>query len=210
MTDDIAEGAAFRIQHFHAPFRFGRQIDQIGNGRFRRCRQAVFNVFVALTQNLQIGSQYQSRTFGILRTLNQVLHKLAVAHHIKLKPKRRTGIFSYIFNRTNGHGRQRKRNTEFFCRPCCQDFTVGVRHARETGRCNRYRHFHILTDHFGLKAASFHINQYFLTETDVFKIRSIFTISGFRPRAWVNIIIKHTRHFTFGDKAQVFDTGYFA
>ena len=138
---------------------------------------------MALTQDLQISGQYQSRTFGILRTLNQVFHKLAVAHHIKLKPKRRAGVFSHILNRTNGHGRQRKRNTKFFRRTRRQDFPISVRHTRETCWRNRYRHFHILPDHFGLKTAPLHINQYLLAETDVFKIRSVFTISGFRPRA---------------------------
>ena len=68
----------------------------------------------ALAEHLQIGGENQRRAFGRLRTLDEVFDKFAVAHHIKLKPKRCTGVFGHIFNRANRHGGKRKRHTEFF------------------------------------------------------------------------------------------------
>ena len=114
MADNIAKGAPLGVEHFHAPFGLGGQIDHIGDGGFGRCGEAVFDVFVALAEHLQIGGENQRRAFGRLRTLDEVFHKFAVAHHIKLKPKRCTGVFGHIFNRANRHGGKRKRHTEFF------------------------------------------------------------------------------------------------
>ena len=106
MADDIAESSPLGMQHIPAPFPFHRQIDAVQQRRFGRCGQTVFNVLMALPQNLQVGSQNQRRAFCRLCPLNQIFHKFAVAHYIKLKPKRRGSVFSHIFNRTNRHRRQ--------------------------------------------------------------------------------------------------------
>ncbi len=210
MADDIAESAALGVEHFHAPFGLGSQINPVFQSRFRRRGEAVFDVFMTLAEHLQIGSQNQRRAIGRLRAANQVFHKFLIAHHIKLKPERRAGIFRHVFNRANRHGRQRKRHAEFFRRTRRQNLAVGMLHAGEAGGRNRRRHAHILADHFGCQAAAFHIHQHFLAEFDVLKIGGVFTIRGFRPRAGIGIIVKHFRHFTLGHAAQIFDAGHFA
>ena len=54
MANDIAKKAAFGFKHFQTPSPFGRQVDHVFQCGFGWGGQAVFQIFMPLTQNLQI------------------------------------------------------------------------------------------------------------------------------------------------------------
>jgi hypothetical protein len=102
--------------------------------------QAVFEVFVALANDLQVQREHQcaaARGFG---ALNHAHHGVAVAHHVELEPKRRGGVLRHVFDGANAHGGQCERDAEFLGRARSEDFTVGVLHAGQTDRRNRDGH----------------------------------------------------------------------
>ena len=78
MAHNVAEAAAFCAQHAESPTRLGGHVDHVGNGQLWRCRQAVFQVFMALAEDLQIKRDDECRAIGCFGPVNQPLNKVTV------------------------------------------------------------------------------------------------------------------------------------
>ena len=118
MTHDVAKFAARRAQHAQSPAWLGSNVDDVRNSEFGRCRQTIFQIFVALSQNLQIKRQDQGFAIGGFGSVDQALDKATVFHHVQLKPKAFSSVFGNVFDRTNAHRGERKRDSHFFGGAC--------------------------------------------------------------------------------------------
>ena len=90
------------------------------------------------------------------------------------------------------------------------DFAVRPSHTGKTRRRDGQRHFDILPDHLGRQRTPLHIHQNLLPKLNRDKIGGIGTVSGLRPRARINVVVKHLRHFEFRHTAQILNAGHFA
>ena len=137
---------------------------------------------MALSQNLQVQCEHQCRAVGGLGAVNQALNKIAVAHHIQLKPKRVVvGGAGHVFNRANAHGGQGKRHPKGLGRTGGQHFTVGMLHACEARGRNGHRHGDLLAHHGGAGAAVVHIDGHALAQLDALKVAFVGAVSAFGP-----------------------------
>ena len=97
MADDIAQLVAFGLRHLVTPSRLGEQIQHGFYCGFGRRRQAIFDVFVTLPHDLQIGRQNQRAATDFFGAVDELLHEYTVTHHVKLKPQRATGTRCHVF-----------------------------------------------------------------------------------------------------------------
>jgi hypothetical protein len=204
---DVAELPPWRAQHAPAPTRLGHHVQDVGQGQFGRCRQTVFQVLVALTQNLQVQRQHQRTTTGGLGAVDQARDEVAVAHHIELKPKALAGVLGHVLDRADTHGGERERHAKRLGRPGGEDFAVGVLHAGQPCGRQRHGHGHGLADHGGARAARLHRHGHALAQADGLKVRFVGAIGALGPRAAVGVVVEHARHAPLRQAAQVFDAG---
>jgi hypothetical protein len=104
MTGEIAEGASLAARNAEQPGRLGRDIDDVGEGPFRRNRHAVFDVAMALTENLQIDREHQRAALGGSGPLDQRADETAILHDVELKPERLVDRGRNILDRADRHG----------------------------------------------------------------------------------------------------------
>ena len=207
MAHDIAKLASLCTQHAHAPTGLGHEVDDVGDGGFGWRGQTVFDVFVTLSQDLQIQRQYQSRATRHLGAFNQTGHKLAVTHDIKLKPKTSTCVFGHFFDGANAHGGEGEGDAKFLRCTSRQNFAIGVLHTNHAGGRNRHRHGCVLADHGGGGVATLHIDSYPLTEFDFLEIIFVGAVGTFSPAAGIRVIKKHFGYALFGQGFQVCNMG---
>ncbi len=202
VTDDVAEGMTLRFQHLHAPGRPHRHLPEVFRCHFGWGGEAVADVVVALSEDLQIGRQHQRRAFRRLGAVNEVQDEVAILHDVELEPEGLLRHRGDVLDRADAHGRQGEGNAELFCRAGCQHLAIGVLHAGETGRRQRHRHGSFLADHGGCQRPVGHIDKNTLTQLDLGEIRLVRLIGRFRPGAGIGILEKHLRHAPFGELLQ--------
>ncbi|SCB44628.1 hypothetical protein GA0061101_11958 [Rhizobium lusitanum] len=194
MTDDIAEGMTFRFQHLHAPGRPRRHLPDVFRREFRGCGEAVADIVVALAEDLQVGRQHQRRAFCRLGTTDEVQDEVAILHDVELEPERLLRHGGDVFDGADAHRRQREWNAEFLCRARRQHLAVGVLHAGEARRCQRYRHGGVLADHGRFQRTIGHIDENALAQLDLGEVRLVGVIGRFRPRTGIGVLEEHLRH----------------
>jgi len=82
----------------------------------------------------QIEGEHQCGTVCRRGAVDEFLIEAAITHQILLKPKWLLGGLSNIFNRTNRHGAQAKRDAAGSGRPRAENFAVGMKQSREARR----------------------------------------------------------------------------
>ena len=207
VADQVAKGVAARAGHAQTPARLGHQVDDVGNGGARWRGQAVFQVFVALANHLQIQGQHQRAATGFAGALDHVDHGLAVAHHVELEPKRRRGVGGHVLNRANAHGREDEGNAKFLRCLGGLDLAVGALHAGQAHGRDSHRHLDLGAGHGGGCGAVFHVDGHALAQLDLLEVLLIGAVGAFGPAARVGVVVKHARHALFGQNAQVFNIG---
>ena len=103
MADDVAKLASGRAQHAQRPARLGGDVQDVGDGQLGRGREAVAQVFVALTQDLQVKREHQGAAVGGFGAVDQALNEGAVFHHVQLKPEALTSVLRHVFDGANAH-----------------------------------------------------------------------------------------------------------
>ena len=84
---------------------------------------------MALAEHLQVGGEDEGGAFGILRALDQVFHKLAVAHHVSWN-QNGAEVFSATSSIEQMDMVDRENGTpNFSSRPRGVDFAVGPGHT---------------------------------------------------------------------------------
>ena len=106
VTDDVTKPVAPGGEHIQAPARPRQNLQRRIQRRFGRGAQAVADIVVALAENLQVQGQHQCAAAGIFGSIDQATDEIAVLHHVKLEPEGFAGVFGYIFDRADAHGRQ--------------------------------------------------------------------------------------------------------
>ena len=208
MADDVAELAPLGAQHAQAPARLGRHVDEVGNGQLRGSAHAVFQVLVALADDLQVQREHQRRAFGGLGAFDQAFDEIAVADHVNLKPERVVaGAGGHVFDRADAHGGERERHAKGLGRARRQNLTVGVLHAGQPDRGQRHRHRHRLTHHGAGELAIVHVDAHPLAQLDLLEIGFVGAVGALGPRAGIGIVVEHARHAFLRQHAQVFDVG---
>ena len=129
MAHKVSKRVAPGACHAQTPARLSHQVDDVGDGGPRWRGKAVFEIFVALADDLQIESKHQCAAPCRFAALNHLHHGTAVAHHVELKPEGGGGVLGNVFNRADAHGGQRERNAKLLSRFGRLDFTIGVLHA---------------------------------------------------------------------------------
>ena len=207
VADDVAELASLRAQHVPAPARLECEVDQILEGRFRRRRQPVLQVLVALPEDLQIQRQHQRRAARGLRAVDQPFDEVAIAHHVELEPERLRGRRCDVLDRADAHRRQRERHAERFGGARREDLAVGVLHAGQAGRRERHGHRYRLAGHRRADRATVHVDGDALAQLQLREVRFVGAIGALGPRARVAIVVEHPRDALLRQRAQVFDIG---
>ena len=93
VTCDVTEIPSLSAQCSEQPRRFAGKIDQVIHiVNLGRHRQAVLDVLVTLTDDLEIDSQDQCAAFRGEGTLDQGFGKSAILHHVQLKPEWLFGV----------------------------------------------------------------------------------------------------------------------
>ena len=207
MAVDVAELAARRGQHAGYPTRLGGQVDEVGDGRFGRGGEAVLDVLVPLSQDLQIQRDDQRAAAGGLGAVDQAFDEVAVAHHVELKPEALARVLGHVLDGADAHGRQGEGHAEGIGRAGGGDLTVGVLHAGQAGGCQRHGHRHRLADHGGGGAAAFHVDGDALLEQDALEVALVGAVGALGPAAAVGVVVEHARHAALGQHAQVFNAG---
>ena len=206
---DVAEAAPLGVEHAQAPFGLGGEVEQVHQGGLGRGGEAVFDVFMALAEHLQIGGEHEGGALGGFGAADEVAHEFAVAHHIKLKPEGIGAVGGHVFDGADAHGGEDIGHAEFGGGAGGEDFAVGMLHAGEADGGEGERHFHGLPDHFALEAAVLHIHQHALAEQDGLEIGFVGAVGGFAPRAGVGVVVEHFGHFAPGNTLKVGDAGDF-
>ena len=182
MANDVAELSARRAQHIQGPAGLEGDVDEVGQRGLGRCAETVFQILVALAQDLQVQRQHQRRAVSRTGTLDETLDEVAVLHDVELKPERMAiRALVHILDGADAHRRQRKGDAEFFRCPGSQNFSIGVLHAGQACRGDRDRHRDLFTDHRGRRAALLHVDQDALAQLDLLKIALVGTIGAFGP-----------------------------
>lgn len=146
----------------------------------------------------------------MLGTPDQRCDKLAITHHIQLKPERvGVGGLRDGFDGANAHGRQGKWHPRFLRSLGRENFAIRMHHACEACRCNRQRHAHCLPHHPGGGTALSNVHRHTLAKLQTLERCFVRTVGIFGPRTRVDIVIKHARHTPPRNLAQVFDAGKF-
>ena len=82
MPRDVAERPALGAQHPERPTRLGHHVQDIRQRQTRRGGQAVFQILVALAQDLQIERQHKGGTACLARPFDGAVDEILVLHHI--------------------------------------------------------------------------------------------------------------------------------
>ena len=210
VAHDVAKIASRRTQHAQAPTGFRHHIDDVGEREFGWSRQAIFDVFVTLAEDLQIERDLQCRAVGRFRTVNQALNEIPIPHHIDLKPKWMTVCrLGNVFDRANTHRGQSEGDAKSLRRQCTKNLTICMLHTRQACWGNGHRHTDGLANHGRARGAPFHVDGNTLTQFDFLKIFAVCAIRAFRPRAGIAVVVKHLRRALLVKYAQVFDAGDF-
>ena len=105
MADDVAKLASFCAQHAKRPARLGGDVDHVGNGQFGRGAQAIANILVALSEDLQVECEHQSRALRCPGAFDQPFDEAAVFHDVQLKPERMAaGFHGDVLDGADAHG----------------------------------------------------------------------------------------------------------
>ena len=207
MADDVAEHTAFGAQHAQAPGRLGHHVQYVGEHDLGWYAHAVFQVLVALADDLQVEGQHQGRAFGGFGAVDQALDVLTIAHHVELEPEGLAGGLGHILDRADAHGRKRERHAEFLGGARGQDFTVGPLHAGQADRGERGRHGDRLTDHGGRRGARLDIDGDALAQLQCRQVGAVGAIGAFGIAAGVHIVIERLGRVLLMQLAQIFDAG---
>ena len=173
MAGKIAERLALAAHHAQCPGRLGGDVDQVADTDFRRHAQAVFDVAVALAEDLQIDGDYQRAALGRRRPLDQRTDEAAILHDVELKPERLVDRAGDVFDRTDRHGRQRERNSCSLGRAARQNLAVAALHAAHPDRRQSERQRHRFTEYRRLHTARRHVDEDALTQLDRLEIGAV-------------------------------------
>ena len=160
---------------------------------------------MALAHDLQIKRNYNRRTTCGTGAFKQAAHKVVVFKGIDLKPKRLGCVCGHVFDRTNRHGRQRKRHAEFLGSFRGLNLSVGGLHACQTNRGKGHWHRDVLADHLRFCGAVCHVDGDPLAQTDLVEIRRVFAERLFGPTAAFRVIIKHLGRAPFVQAFEISD-----
>src|SRR5262249_48154092 len=108
VTDNVAKGAALGAEHAQPPARLAGDVDDVAERHLRRRAETVFNVLVALPEDLQVEGQHQRRAAGGLGALEQAIDEVAIAHDVELKPEWLVDVVGHVLDRADAHGRERE------------------------------------------------------------------------------------------------------
>ena len=207
VADQVAEGVASGAGHAQAPARLGQQVDDVAQ-RWPRWRgQAVFQIFVALADHLQVEREHQRAALRNLAAVDHAGHGLAVAHHVELEPERRARVLRNVLDRADAHRAQRERDAELLGRAGSVDFAIGMLHAGQAHRGDADRHLGVDTHHLGRGAAVLHVHRDTLAQLDLLEIAGVGAVGALGPAARIGVVVEHARHALLGQLAQVFDGG---
>ncbi|EKD59847.1 MAG: hypothetical protein ACD_54C01099G0001 [uncultured bacterium] len=207
VADDVAEGAARRAQHAQRPGGFGSDVDQVRQRQFWRRGQAVFQILVALAEDLQIERQHQRRAVGLAGALDDGINEIFVLHHIELEPERRGRMFDNVFDRADRHGGQGERHPERCGGAGGLDLTIRVLHAGRSHRGQRHRHRNRGADHADRAAAPGQIAGNALAQADLGEIGGVFTEGLFGVAARFRVIVEHLRRALLVQLLEIIDAG---
>ena len=98
MAHDVAKKASFRAKHAKAPLNLSHHVCDRFHCQLGRSGEAVFEVFVTLSEELQIDRDHGGRTIGGFCTVKEALHEVIVFERVNLHPERFFCIFSHIFD----------------------------------------------------------------------------------------------------------------
>src|SRR6267378_4311817 len=100
---EIAERLAFSPQDIQCPGWFCQHIQKSSKRQTRRNRQAVLQVLVALTLDLQVEREHQCGALGRPGALDERGGEAAIAHHVELEPERlRDGAYDVLDRAARG------------------------------------------------------------------------------------------------------------
>src|SRR5260370_18665004 len=207
MPDDVAESAPRGGEHATATAGFGREVHEVRERQFGRRRQAVLDVLVALTEDLQVERKHQGAALRCPGTLYQPLDEIAGAHTVELEPEWFGRMCGHVLDRADAHGGQGERDAELLRRARREDLAVGMLHAGQSRGCKRYRHGDVMAHHLRARAAASHVDRYALAQLDALEVAFIGPISTFGPRAPVGVVVEHPRHTPLREHAQILDAG---
>ncbi len=105
VAHDVAELATRCAQHAQSPAGLGGDVDHVFDGQLGRRGQAVFQVLVALAEDLQIEREHQGAAVGRLGAVDQALDEALVFHHVQLKPEALPRMLGHVFDGADAHGR---------------------------------------------------------------------------------------------------------
>ena len=200
--------AALGAQHAQAPARLGRHVEDVGDGQLGRCGKAVFEVLMALADDLQVQREHQRRAFRGLGPVDQALHELAVADHIDLEPERvAVGAGSHVLDGADAHRGQGEGHAKLLGCARRQDLAISMLHASEADGRQRDRHGHVLPDHLRARAAVFHVDCHALAQLDLLEVGLVGAVGALGPAARIGIVVEHAWNALLRQHAQVFDVG---
>ena len=195
-------------QHTRTPSWLGCHVDEVFQGKFWRRSHLVFNVFMTLTNNLQVKGENQGTAASGLGSGNQVSNKFAIPHHIELEPKRLARLCRHIFDGTNAHGRQCERHAKLLGSLGRKNFAVGMLHARKTRGREGHRHALCLSEHGADDPTRAYILRHALTQPDLIEGIFVAPKRRFCPRTRLCIVVEHFRHSALVQSAQIFNAGH--
>ncbi len=197
---------ALRPQHRHAPARARGELEEGVEIDPGRRRKPVAGILVPLAENLQVQRQHERRAPRRLGPIDQVMHELAVPHHIELEPERRpAGRFGHVLDRTDAHGRKCEGNSE---RPRgfgSKHLAIGVLHAAEPRGRDGDRHRDLFPRHRRGQRAIGHVHGHALAKLDLLEVGFVGAIGAFRPGPGIRVIEEHARHAPPGARLELVD-----
>jgi hypothetical protein len=207
MSHDIAEGPSAGPKHAEAPSRFRRDVENIGKRELWGSGEAVLDVAMALSDDLEIKGKNQRRTPRRLCTVDQTPDEVAILHNVELKPEWLFCVGGNILDRADAHGRKRVWNSRFRRSARDENLTVTALHSNNAGWSQRDRHVDRLPHHRSGKRAIRHINSYALSKLDPREVRLVCLVGAASPRARIDIVVEHPRDALFRQDPQLLDGG---
>ena len=207
MAHDIAEEAALGLQHLEAPADLGGEVQDRRRRQLGRRAQAVLDVLVALTHDLQIDRDDQRGTLGILGPREQALHEIVVAQRVDLEPERGLGMAGDILDRADREGREREGDAEFLGRAGGLDLAIGRLHpakshgARATGIAYSCPTIFALVERLSMSTAIR------WRRRNLVEIGTVVAEGLFGPTAGLGVVVEHLGHAALVDALEVLDLG---
>jgi hypothetical protein len=141
----------------------------------------------------QIDGQDQHGRADSLRARHQVLRVSAVAHHIKLKPRRRISRLRHLFDAADRDGRLDERHADRLRCPCSLHLRTGREHPGEPDRCQHDRERQLLPEYLDSRIADTDVTHDDLAEQHGCEVGDVRAHRGLLVGPAVDVVEQLTR-----------------